>query len=403
MSNLTRILWNQNPSDDADFNFMHIYDDGVMIKYNKNPQQKYFFDQIIKISVNDSEIELLLNPKNILHIPFSKTEQATVSRNDFLKILIEKIYENQNLATGNNPSNRSNKILSWSISGISLFFIIFIFINASSLMISNLKHSALKENNSKAAYLLAYLYKQGKYTSIDINEYLLWLKKSAQEGNSKAAYELANIYREGKYRSIDKKEYLLWLQKAVKDGSAWATNDLAYLYSTGQDVPRDKEMAKNLYTRAASGGDYLAMYNLGLIYSGLNEVEKKPTQDELNQAVYWYKKSLEKNVYCAAHALGVLYATGKGVALDSSKAREFFSKSGSLLLQGENISDDAINTIKTLNTTLNKNDLLKAYAVYQYSKINSKNNTDNFQKFSPNIIAAVKYLSKITDKCWKSS
>ncbi len=79
--------------------------------------------------------------------------------------------------------------------------------------------------------------------------------------------------------------------------------------------------ARNLFTKLANAGEPHAMYHLGAMYhSGAGGPQ------DLEQAVYWYRKASDAGALEAKLALGSLFYKGKGVSKDLSKALRLFSE-----------------------------------------------------------------------------
>ena len=65
-------------------------------------------------------------------------------------------------------------------------------------------------------------------------------------------------------------------------------NNLGYCYKSGTRTSVDKQKAFELYQKSASLGNSFAQYNLALKYENGEETVKN-----INQAIYWYRKSAE--------------------------------------------------------------------------------------------------------------
>ena len=65
----------------------------------------------------------------------------------------------------------------------------------------------------------------------------------------------------------------------------------------------------------AKAGDAEAQYNLGICYETGNCIEQ-----DTEQALYWYQKSVDQGFALAKYALSKMYAEGNGVDKDLAKA-----------------------------------------------------------------------------------
>ena len=83
---------------------------------------------------------------------------------------------------------------------------------------------------------------------------------------------------------------------------------------------------------AAQAGDAKAQYLLGSRYrfgKGVNQ--------DLAQAVHWYRQSADQGYAPAQSDLGVLYANGRGVTLDEVQAVNWYRKAAE---QGDGIAQN---------------------------------------------------------------
>jgi len=255
-----------------------------------------------------------------------------------------------------------------------------------------------KHGDAQSEYQLGMIYLRGIQVTHNYTLAIAWLNKSAMHGNGNAAYILGKLYEYGPVVAVDKKQAVFWLQKATDAGNALAANDLGVLYHRGDGVEKNSTKAEEFYKLAAERGDYGAMYNMGLHYSHLDNPKDPVEKLDFAMAASWYKKSLQVIFNpCAAHDLGILYATGNGVPQNAADAKSLFKRSIFTLMMGVPEGDE----IK-IDDTVNKTDLIQTYAEYQYSQVTHTGNSEMVEEASPDVMSAVKDLSgKIVEICWE--
>ncbi|WP_460020025.1 tetratricopeptide repeat protein [Magnetospira thiophila] len=114
---------------------------------------------------------------------------------------------------------------------------------------------------------------------------------------------------------------------AATHGDPEAAYNMGALYQLGQGVERSEAEALKYYRQAATGGSRDGQFALGSFYHrGKGWLQKDP-----DQAVYWYEKAAEQGSIAAQYNLGMMFATGEGVAVaygsnpDYVKAFSWFS------------------------------------------------------------------------------
>ena len=73
---------------------------------------------------------------------------------------------------------------------------------------------------------------------------------------------------------------------------------LGYCYSEGVGTDVNKEKAFELYQKAANLGNDVAQYNLALVYENGDGIVQ-----DIDQAIYWYRKSAEQGYQSARNKL----------------------------------------------------------------------------------------------------
>lgn len=173
------------------------------------------------------------------------------------------------------------------------------------------------------------------------------------DGSAEYFYKLGVKYEEGKGVVVDIFKAEGFYKQAMEKGSIDAINALGVIYLGHGDY----DQAKKYFEIAAEKNDEIANFNLGNLtfIGGDGGVNLK--------ALEYYKKSALKNYSPAYVALGDMYAMGKGIDPDVTKAESYYLKAADLnddvaidrlallyLLQdGMDVEqDDTANSIKTV-------------------------------------------------------
>ncbi|GBB84168.1 hypothetical protein RclHR1_01080024 [Rhizophagus clarus] len=147
---------------------------------------------------------------------------------------------------------------------------------------------------------LAVCYEKGIGTDIDEQKAFELYQKVADSGNSTGICNLGWCYYNGIGIDVNTNMAFKFFQKAADLGNSDGVNSLgSYYYGIGTDI--SKQMAYELYQMAANLENDLAQYNLALMYENGDGIKK-----DINQAIYWYKKSAEQENEDAQCKLKVL-------------------------------------------------------------------------------------------------
>lgn len=146
-----------------------------------------------------------------------------------------------------------------------------------------INRSALKWNDSMAAFNLGMAYLNGEGVPRDPVQGYDWIRKSAESGLSVAQSCLGLGYQFGDRIEVNHKEAVRWLRKAAEQGRSDAQNGLGNAYWKGEGVEKDPSKALQWYFMAASKGEPLAFCNIGYAYEhGIG------TARNLDEAARWY-------------------------------------------------------------------------------------------------------------------
>jgi len=153
----------------------------------------------------------------------------------------------------------------------------------------------------------------------------------AEQGNTEAQNKLGYAYFYGNGFKKDYKKSFYWFQKAAEQGDQFAQNELGEMYASGVGVLKDDKQAVNWYRKAAEQGDSEAQYNLGIAYL----LGKGGVTQDYKQAFNWFKKAAEQGDSAAQYGLGLLYYLGDGVEQSYKEAFSLFQLSKNLRSKGQ--------------------------------------------------------------------
>ncbi len=114
---------------------------------------------------------------------------------------------------------------------------------------------------------------------------------------------------------------LLGLALCVIAAGAWAQSyeDGLRAYDAG-----DYTKARDIWLPLAEGGDEVAQYSLGkLLEKGGGEIKR-----DYPLAADWYRKSAAQGIAAAQNNLGLMFAEGRGVPLDTGRAAQLWIAAG---------------------------------------------------------------------------
>ena len=108
------------------------------------------------------------------------------------------------------------------------------------------------------------------------------------------------------------------LQADAAKGEADAISTLGWVYETGRGVPSDTIKAVSLYRTAIARGDAFGEWRLGVM------IDQGKAPGTTQQALKLFREAAAQKSPGAAASLGVMYATGRGVALDYESAMRYY-------------------------------------------------------------------------------
>lgn len=138
------------------------------------------------------------------------------------------------------------------------------------------------ENFAAGEFKIGFFYDKGIGIKKDSRMANYWYKRAANNGSLTAQFNLAMIYKKGDDNNNNdcKKAFEIFKQLAEKNYLK-GISMLGFCYFNGIGTNVDKKKALELYKQAAKLGNSVAQYNLANMYEN----------EDINQAIYWYKLS----------------------------------------------------------------------------------------------------------------
>jgi uncharacterized protein len=184
------------------------------------------------------------------------------------------------------------------------------------------RKSADQGNARGQAYLgLAYLNGVGGLYK-DIDRALDLFQKSAAQNDAVGQAYLGNMYARGVGLVKDMTLAVMWFRKSADQGNdrGQAQLGIAYANSLG-GLAKDDGQAAELFRKSAEQGNAEGQVNFGVIL----EAGRGVTKNE-RQAFSWYLKAANQDNAQAQLNLGNLYVRGRGVEKDERQALYWYSK-----------------------------------------------------------------------------
>lgn len=144
---------------------------------------------------------------------------------------------------------------------------------------------------------------------------------SADKGLVMGHFGVGLCYHEGDGWEHSNEKALKHLELAANAGLAPAQVMMGHFFMQGTTGTKDEAKGIDWYEKAAIQGNHLAQFSLGRYYSA------QPDAASHLKAHEYFSQSAAANYAPAQYELGLLYGTGKGVAVSQEKAREWYEKS----------------------------------------------------------------------------
>lgn len=144
-------------------------------------------------------------------------------------------------------------------------------------------HTYATQGEATSMNKLGTLYSEGRGVPKNIDEALIWYKKSAEKGDKLAHNNLGITYFAGIGAAKDLAEAEKWFRKAAELGSTGAMDNLGEMYMQGAGVKQDTAQGFQWFLLAANHGHAFARCKVAEFYKKGIGVEK-----DAMQAYVWY-------------------------------------------------------------------------------------------------------------------
>jgi TPR repeat protein len=120
---------------------------------------------------------------------------------------------------------------------------------------------------------------------------------------------------------VENQKLFQQLKRRANRGEVKAQLELADMYTKGKGIEQDMIQAIKWYRKAASKGEVKAQLELANMYA-----KGKDVVQNLPKAIKWYRKAANKDNTMAQFRLGQMYEKGKGVEKDLVQAEKWYRK-----------------------------------------------------------------------------
>jgi len=138
-----------------------------------------------------------------------------------------------------------------------------------------------------AQLLLGFLHFNGDGVAQDFTKSVKWFTEAARQGDARSQAQLGIMYENGQGVPQDFGAAAEWFKRAADQGYGLAQNSLGLMYAVGQGVKQD-------YPRAHMWLNLAAAQQYEGAQENRDEVAKRMTTDQINQAQGMARKWLEK-------------------------------------------------------------------------------------------------------------
>ncbi len=203
--------------------------------------------------------------------------------------------------------------------------------NRASELLEHAKSLALKgekKNNIESIYVLGYLAIDDGDMGLEKQPTAAWeyFRRTVAMGHVRSMNSLAYLYSQGiGLEQPDPEKAVEWWAKASERGSIEATLWLANVYRHGRGVGKDYVKMRAFYRDAALRGNSFAMNEYGYCFD-----EPLGGDQDLAEALKWYKAGAALNHPKANCNVGTIYYFKKGVELDYDEALKWWRRSAEL-------------------------------------------------------------------------
>lgn len=188
--------------------------------------------------------------------------------------------------------------------------------------------SAAENGSSEAQFLLAEIYKDGRYGAHqNVASSVLYYDMAAAQGDVIANIRLGDLYRSGKADLLpDLLKASEAFARAAEAGNPYAMLSLGNMYLKGEGVDQNIGEAIRLFKLAADSGEARAAAQLGDVYINKTYGVYSP-----EDGIRFYESAADGGSVSAVRKLGDIYRRGEGsISPDTAKAEAYYTEAMSL-------------------------------------------------------------------------
>ncbi len=181
----------------------------------------------------------------------------------------------------------------------------------------NAGRQACQDGEAEACRFLGDIYGLGRSVPQNFERSKDWFDKGCALKDGVSCAMAADLMHNGQITSLPPEKKFDYLDKSCTYGVAAPCLFLAVSYRDGIGVPEDKTKFKEYLEKGCQLGDRVTCRTLGYLYHRENNPQKSLTH---------YQRACDLHDGDACLDLGILFATGDGVALDQATSYKLFLK-----------------------------------------------------------------------------
>lgn len=187
------------------------------------------------------------------------------------------------------------------------------------LKAADLYRQAAERGDADAQFNLSNMLRQGRGGDLDWAESASYCQRAAEQGLALAQLNFGLMLSAGLGVAQDDAAAVHWFREAAAAGEPRAQYQLARMYENGRGVRKDSKAAAEWCGKAAAAGNPQAQYDMALTHLGQDKAE----------AARLFRAAAEQGHALACYNLGILSATGQGIAKDEIDAHMWLDMAAS--------------------------------------------------------------------------
>lgn len=176
-----------------------------------------------------------------------------------------------------------------------------------------------KEGNSAAMNNLGWMYERGHFFTVNLKNAAEWYLKSAKAGSIVGARNIAYMYKDGRGTERNYEEAFKWFLIAANKEDKSAIRQVIECYKNGIGVEKNNAKVIEWYEKAIAAGDQNAIMDLAYFYES--------DMDDIESAIKYYRMAAEQDNSLGQYYLAEKYEHGEGVEEDINAAIYWYRKS----------------------------------------------------------------------------